>query len=191
MINLANNTSIVADNKVTFCGLEYLLTDKEAQQLKGILDGMLSTRSTGGSIVASSQTPVKTGSTPSTQPKAEKPHKNPQRSENGIPVAGYHVKKQTAVDGTALFCISRGTPDGVSKNNKPRIKDGGKIKCERECINAAIKALDNIVTIKVKGDDGGSFTAWGYKTKKKAEEMMATLPKSFTADECNKFFKEA
>ena len=35
MINFTNNnTTLVADNKVSFCGLEYLITDIEAEQLK-------------------------------------------------------------------------------------------------------------------------------------------------------------
>ena len=46
MINFSNtNKNTVADNKVSFCGLEYLLTDTEAEKLKSILDGMVSTRS--------------------------------------------------------------------------------------------------------------------------------------------------
>ena len=47
MINF-NNTkeaNVIADNKVVFCGLTYLVTDKEAEQLKSILDGMVSSRS--------------------------------------------------------------------------------------------------------------------------------------------------
>jgi len=43
MINFKNAKSTVsADNKVTFCGLTYMVTDSDAEKLKGILDGMVS-----------------------------------------------------------------------------------------------------------------------------------------------------
>lgn len=43
MINLKTTKATVsADNKVSFCGLTYMVTDADAQKLKGILDGMVS-----------------------------------------------------------------------------------------------------------------------------------------------------
>ena len=42
MINFKNTKSTVsADNKVSFCGLTYMVTDADAEKLKGILDGMV------------------------------------------------------------------------------------------------------------------------------------------------------
>ena len=88
--------------------------------------------------------------------------------------AQYEIKKQASKDGKELFCISR-------KN--------GWTKAEKACMNNAIKALDGIITIDVSYDKDGktrTFKAWGYKTKKKAEEMLATLPALFTAEQLNK-----
>lgn len=42
MINFANTqTKVSADNKVSFCGLTYKVTDEDARKLKDILDGMV------------------------------------------------------------------------------------------------------------------------------------------------------
>jgi hypothetical protein len=59
-------------------------------------------------------------------------------------------------------------------------------KAARSISNGHIKALEGIKETKVDREDGkGSFKAWGYSTKKKAEEMMATLPKVLPADVLN------
>lgn len=87
--------------------------------------------------------------------------------------AQYEVKKQVSEDGKELFCISR-------KN--------GWTKAEKKLMNNAIKALDKIITIDVVAENKlgtCKFKAWGYKTKKQAEEMMATLPEVFTAEQLN------
>ena len=45
-INLnQEHAHVIADNKVSFCGLEYLLTDAEARKLDGIIRGIISARS--------------------------------------------------------------------------------------------------------------------------------------------------
>lgn len=50
MMNFANtNVTVSADNEISFCGISYMLTDDEVVQVKGIIEGMISTRSTGKS----------------------------------------------------------------------------------------------------------------------------------------------
>ena len=169
MINLANNsTNVVADNKVAFCGLEYLLTDKEAQQLKVILDGMVSTRGNGG-IVNAPQTKMQTGSAQSAEPKAEKaPYV---ATKDFKPV--FEIKEQTATDGTQLFCISR-------KN--------GWTKSEKALMNKAIKALKGIKEIEVSYEKDGkarTFKAWGYNTESTAKKHLKELPEVFTVAQLN------
>ena len=164
MINLANNTTVVADNKVTFCGLEYFVTDIEAKKLQSIILGMINSR-TNSEVVSQpveSKTPVAVTKAEKTPYVATKDFK-----------AQYEIKKQVSNDGKELFCISR-------KN--------GWTKAEKACMNNAIKALDKIITIDVSYDKDGktrSFKAWGYKTKKQAETMLATLPTVFTVEQLN------
>jgi hypothetical protein len=56
MINLANNNKEVSiDNKVSFCGLEYLLTDNEAKGLMQYLDKVVKSR---GNVKVNSNTLV-------------------------------------------------------------------------------------------------------------------------------------
>lgn len=178
MINLANNTSIVADNKVAFCGLEYLLTDKEAQQLKVILDGMVSTRGNGG-IVSAPQAVFGAGNT-----NGNTKARNAEQTEKAPYVATkdfkpqFEIKEQTATDGTQLFCISR-------KN--------GWTKSEKALMNKAIKALKGIKEIEVKGtkkDKNGkevdfTFKAWGYNTESTAKKHLKELPEVFTVAQLN------
>lgn len=198
MINLANNTSIVADNKVAFCGLEYLLTDKEAQQLKGILDGMISSRSTGGSIVASSQTPVKTGAPSTSQPKAESAEKAPYvHSKDFKPV--YEVKELTGEDGTKLHCVCRknGWTSAEKKLANAPIKAflGQQLTIETEVKSGKNKgakksSTDTMVAIKVgytdKNGKARSYDAWGFKNKAHAEYVLGKMPTVITVAELNK-----
>lgn len=86
-------------------------------------------------------------------------------------VAEYEVVKNTSVDGQTLYCI----------RNKAFI---GKQKKVRKLINSSIKALDGIITIRVKGER--TYSAWGYKKKSDAEKAMATLPTVFKAEDINK-----
>lgn len=165
MLNFANPTSnVVADNKVSFCGIEYLLTDKEATQLKSILDGMVSTRSIGGvsqntlnPVVVN--TPVETPKTKYVATKDFKPK--------------YAVKEQTATDGTKLFCISR---------------DNGWTRAEKSCMNKAIKALKGIKEIEVSYEKDGktrTFKAWGYNTESTAKKHLKELPTVITVAQLN------
>lgn len=86
-------------------------------------------------------------------------------------VAEYEVVKNTSVDGQTLYCI----------RNKAFI---GKQKKVKKLINSSIKALDGIITIRVKGER--TYSAWGYKKKSDAEKAMATLPTVFKAEDINK-----
>lgn len=78
-----------------------------------------------------------------------------------------------------IYCISR-------KN--------GWTKAEKTLANRNIKALKDIIEIDVpfttKNGKESTFKAWGYKTKKTAEKMLATLPKVITAEEQQKFYDE-
>lgn len=69
------------------------------------------------------------------------------------------------------------------------IKSGiySKQRIAKAVANGYIKGLDGIETIKVQYQDGTpkTYNAWGYKTKKKAEEMVKTLPTVISAKECN------
>lgn len=86
-------------------------------------------------------------------------------------VAEYEVVKNTSVDGQTLYCI----------RNKAFV---GKQKKVKKLVNNSIKALDGIITIRVKGER--TYSAWGYKKKSDAEKAMATLPTVFKAEDINK-----
>jgi hypothetical protein len=173
MIKFENNNSIVADNSIVLNGVrEYKLTDDETMKLMSIIDGMISQRSTTGVSTPSTQLSRSDGKvggitraskTPYEAKKAFKPQ--------------YEVKKLADADGKSLFCISR-------KN--------GWTRAEKALTNAAIKALPEIITISVPYEKDGktrTFSAWGYKTKKRAEEMLEQLPTEFSADELNNWGK--
>ena len=166
MIKFENNNSIVADNSIVLNGVrEYKLTDDETMKLMSIIDGMISQRS--GSGVSTPTTKIsRSNSTDKPKYEAKKAFK-PQ----------YEVKKLAGEDGKSLFCISR-------KN--------GWTRAEKALTNAAIKALPEIITISVPYEKDGktrTFSAWGYKTKKRAEEMLAQLPTEISADELNNWGK--
>ena len=158
MINLANNTTVVADNKVTFCGLEYLVTDKEAQQLKSIIEGFISTRNNSNTVV---NTPVDTPVA-----KAEKQYKDVAKH-----VDGFSYKVEKLVDrksGKSFFCIGYVAPNKCYMTKDLKSK-----------VNSGIKAIKGITTIEVAKDNGGKFNAWGFATKASAEKHIASLPTSF------------
>lgn len=165
MINFTNNNNTVADNKVSFCGLTYFVTDKEAEQLKSILDGMVSTRGTEGSV-----SQITTTTTPTAITKAEK---KPYVATKDFKPQ-YEIKEQTATDGTKLFCISR-------KN--------GWTKAEKKLMNTAIKNLKGIKEIEVsytdKSGNNRTFKAWGYNTESTAKKHIKDLPDVFTVAQLN------
>lgn len=167
MINFTNNnTTLVADNKVSFCGLEYLITDIEAEQLKSILDGMVSTRGIGNvsktvnnSNTISAINKTNTEKTPYVATKDFTPQ--------------FQIKEQTATDGTTLFCISR-------KN--------GWTRAEKNLMNSSIKALKGIKEIEVSYEKDGktrTFKAWGYNTESTAKKHLKELPTVFTVAQLN------
>lgn len=153
---LGNNE--VKDNTVIINGASFKVNDDVALKIMNLVCGIEAV-----STPVEKKTPVESKSTEKKPYVATKDFK-----------AQYEVKKQVSSDGKELFCISR-------KN--------GWTKAEKACMNNAIKALDKIITIDVSYDKDGktrTFKAWGYKTKKQAESMMATLPAVFTADQLNK-----
>lgn len=158
-INFNNTTK----NKVSFCGIEYLITDEEAIKLKSLLDSMVSSRGL--------------TSTPSTTLHLEEETTTKSYEQKDIK-GKFEITKRTSTEGKNLYCVTRLC---------------GWTRAEKNCVNSLIKALPEIREIKVKGtkDDGSEFTfrAWGYTTKKKAEEMIKTLPEVIKADEIKKFAK--
>ena len=58
MLNFNQTTPITADNKVSFCGIEYMITDDEATKLKSILDGMVSARGQQASAPVKNRKPL-------------------------------------------------------------------------------------------------------------------------------------
>lgn len=164
MLNFANvSNKVVADNKVSFCGLEYLLTDKEATQLKGILDGMVGSR--GNTVIGTGSEVVNDSDS-----KTEKQYKPVNEHIDGM---GYKVEKLTnADDSKEYYCIGYVAPAKFHMTKDLRTK-----------VNAGIKALDKIETITVKYTDKNGvakqYKAWGYKTKATAEKKLSTLATSF------------
>ena len=60
------NGTIVADNKVSIGGLEFMLTDDECIKVRDIINGLISTRNTTNSLAPATTTPTSTKSTKST-----------------------------------------------------------------------------------------------------------------------------
>ena len=164
MISLKNN-NVSELNRVTFCDIEYYITDDEALKLQSILDGMIAHR--GNANIVSTPTVTPTVSPKTTQYVATKDFK-PQ----------YEIKEQTAKDGTKLFCISR-------KN--------GWTRAEKNLMNNAIKNIKGIKTIEVEYTDKNgkkrTFSAWGFAQKATAQKHLATLPTVITVDELNNYGK--
>lgn len=153
---LVNTTT---DNIVVVNGAQFKVTDDVASKIMGLILGH------------TVDTPV-SQPTPVTPVAVTKEEKKPYVATKDFK-AQYEVKKQVSADGKELFCISR-------KN--------GWTKAEKACMNSSIKALEKIITIDVSYEKDGktrTFKAWGYKTKKQAESMMATLPTVFTVDQLN------
>ena len=86
------------------------------------------------------------------------------------------------------------------KEAKYEIVKIGKVYCIQEktwhsdpvhkAANELIKALPNIVTIDAPNKKGsGSYKAWGYTDKQKAEQMLKTLPVTITAEMQKPFVK--
>ena len=163
MLNMADfaTTKEVRDNILTLNGVTFRLSDSEAVKIVETLKGF-----------AESYNP-----TPVSKDTAEK-KVAPKKGLTGLE---YHIKKYGK-----YYCISRGTPKTTSKGRE-YLKNGGWTTAEKRCINTAIKSLPDIKTIDVPMENGRSFKAWGFSTKKAAEAAMATLPTSFTAEEVAKF----
>lgn len=168
-----NKTNATMLNEVTLNGqLTYKLTDDEVLKVKSILDAMVSNRNVSSPVSVS--TPVSSVSDTTSNVSTEKPKYTATKDFT----AKYEVKKQMPKDGKKeLFCISRAN---------------GWTKAEKACMNDRIKKLDGIKTIEVEYTDkdgkARTFSAWGYDTKKKAEEMMATLDTVIKASELNARF---
>lgn len=153
-------TTEVRDNVLTLNNVTFKLTDTEAAKILEVL---------------------KSFSEPNSPVSRDSSEKKATPSNKGLSGIQYHIKKHDK-----LFCISRGVPY-TTKNGREGLKNGGWSYAEKRCINEAIKALPNIKTIAVAMDNGRTYSAWGFPTKKAAEAAMATLPTSFTAEEVAKF----
>lgn len=92
------------------------------------------------------------------------------------------------LDGKKYYCIRSGMCTGK------KVKDdfgNEKLKkfniSAKQLANDMIKAIDGIITIKVPFENKkGEWSAWGFKTKKKALEALATLPKVVKAEDIEK-----
>lgn len=151
----------VRDNTVIVNGATFKVTDSVALKIMSLIQG---------DEVKLDDSPVSEGQ----NKKASAPKK-------GLTGIQYHIKKHGNT-----FCISRGVPY-TTKNGRESLKNGGWTTAEKRCINTAIKSLPNIKTVQVPMENGRSFSAWGFSTKKAAEAAMKTLPTSFTAEEVAKF----
>lgn len=92
------------------------------------------------------------------------------------------------VDGKKNYCIRSGMCTGK------KVKDAlGNEKLKKfnisakQIANEMIKSIDGIITFKVPFDNKkGEWSAWGFKTKKKALEALATLPKVVKGEDIEK-----
>ena len=167
MLNLTAQ-KVIADNTVAINGVVVgKLTDSDAERLIGIINGMMNT--------ASGSKPVSTELHIEEEPAKKSTYK-------GLKNLEYHITKQGD-----LYCISRGI-EAVSKTGNRYLKNGGFTKAEKSCINAGIKALEGIVTTRVKGNV--EYTAWGYGDEETAIKMMRTLPTEYSAEEVAKYEKK-
>ena len=153
-------TTEVRDNVLTLNNVTFKLTDVEAAKILEVL---------------------KSFSEPNSPVSRDSSEKKAAPSNKGLTGIQYHIKKYGK-----MFCISRGVPY-TTKNGREALKNGGWTTAEKRCINTAIKNLEGIKTIDVPMENGRSFKAWGFSTKKAAETAMATLPTSFTVEEVAKF----
>ena len=164
MMNFNMNTTVVADNKVSFCGIEYFITDDEALKLKSILDGMVSTRGQSSVVNTPVATPVATA------------EKKPYVATKDFQCK-FEIKEQTSKDGQKLFCISR---------------SNGWTKAEKALANNAIKAIKGIKEIEVEYTKDGktrTFKAWGFSQKSTAQKHLASLPTVITVEQLNSYGK--
>lgn len=162
MLNMNQFVSEIKDNTVVINGASFKVTDEVALKIIALIKG---------DEVKLDHSPVSESKTKKTDTPVKK----------GLTGLEYHIKKYDK-----YFCISRGTPY-TTKNGREALKNGGWTTAEKRCINTAIKSLEGIKTVDVPMENGRSFKAWGFSTKKAAEAAMKTLPTSFTAEEVAKF----
>lgn len=162
MLNMNAFVTEVRDNTVVINGASFKVTDEVALKILALIKG---------DEVKLDHSPV-----------SEKQNKKASAPvKKGLTNVQYHIKKHGNT-----FCISRGVPY-TTKNGRESLKNGGWTTAEKRCINTAIKSLEGIKTVKVPMENGRSFSAWGFSTKKAAEAAMKTLPTSFSAEEVAKF----
>ena len=152
MVNLANTTNNVsADNKVSFCGLEYLLTDSEATKLKGIIEGMISTRNT---------------------PKASTPlvFEEEQKEHKGIVVEG---KKLWEEDFCTITCALNAEGKKEYRLYITCPVKGEKGEKIRYAIKKSAKECGAIFNPEKNAYKSGRIW-WIFKTRKEAEAYVAT-----------------
>lgn len=92
------------------------------------------------------------------------------------------------VDGKKYWCIR----SGICTGKKVKDENGNeKVKkfniSAKQLANEMIKAVDGIITLKVPFEGKkGEWSAWGFKTKKKAIETVATLSKVVKGEDIEK-----
>lgn len=162
MINTTNFT--VSDNTIVVNGTTFKVSDTVATKIMQLILGIGQTASTTDTVV---EQPT-TFTTVDTVAKKEKAVNHYSGKDLNLK---FEVTKRISTDGKRYFCINRKC---------------GWTKVEKTMVNDTIKALDGIITIKVpKENNGGTYTAWGFKTKKEALEKMATLPLVIKKEDIN------
>ena len=97
------------------------------------------------------------------------------------------------VDGKKYYCIKSGIC--TSKKVVDKFTGQEKIKhfniSAKQLANDMIKAVDGILTLKVPfTNKKGEWSAWGFKTKKKCAEVVASLPKVVKGEDIDAKNKE-
>lgn len=92
------------------------------------------------------------------------------------------------LDSKKYYCIRSGMCTGKKvkdENGNEKIKKFNI--SAKQIANDMIKAIDGIITFKVPFENKkGEWSAWGFKTKKKAIEALATLPKVVKGEDIDK-----
>ena len=114
-------------------------------------------------------------------------------SVNADDVATRFEIYELELDGKKYYCIKSGICTSKRVTNK--VTGQEEIKhfniAARQLANNMIKSIDGILTLKVPfGNKRGEWDAWGFKTKKKAIEVFATLPKVVKGEDIDAKNKE-
>lgn len=114
-------------------------------------------------------------------------------SKNSSDVLTKFEMYELELDGKKYYCIKSGICTG--KKIIDKVSGQEKVKkfniSAKQLANNMIKAVDGIITLKVPFENKkGEWSAWGFKTKKKAVEVVASLPKVVKGEDIDKANQE-